>query len=387
MDRPASFSSLPPELVSAICTNPDLDKEDLIALRLTSISQGIHASATKAFAKRYFTDVHVLYTEYSLETFVNICQHPIFGSSIRRVQLSSACYDGKCFYDTVDELMQNKDCHYSDFAEKIQLLAQRCDAERFDQRRADSLLAQAFNVLAKSDHSFVLAVDTNEEESLGRSEVWSAPLLYTDHWQADSMGMLSFLVRAANKSECKVRGLEFRAGLDQDKSMDNYLSDVWEGWKVVGSLTELKFDLPFGISPYGDDQGHGTIHDLLSLTPDLKTLHIRSGIFAEDDDTFRAWADVFSRLPLEELHLTTLCMSHDTITDLLEDLGPTLCRLKISECKIYGSWKKILLTIQQHTLKLDQLNISGAKRSWFKDTVAYKGSTNVRSGVARLLKN
>lgn len=202
MDPPASFSSLPPELVSAICTDPDLDKEDLIALRLTSKSQGIHASATKTFAKRYFTDVRLLYTEYSLETFVSICQHPIFGSSIRRVQLTSACYDAKYFYDTVDELMQNKDdCHYSDFAERIQLLAERCNAERFDHHLADSLLAQAFDVLAKSDHSFVLAVDTNEKESLGCSEVWSAPILYTDYWQADSMGMLSFLVRAADKSE------------------------------------------------------------------------------------------------------------------------------------------------------------------------------------------
>jgi len=333
------------------------------------------------------TDVHLLYTEHSLETFVNICQHPIFGSSIRRVQLSSACYDSKYFYDTVDELRQNNDCHYSDFAEKIQLLAERCDAERFDHHLADSLLAQAFDVLAKSDHSFVLAVNTNEEESVGCSEVWSAPILYTDYWQADSMGMLSFLVRAADKSECKVRGIEIRAGLDQDKSMDNYLSDVWDGWEVVRSLTELKFDLPFGISPYGDDQGHGTIHDLLSLAPHLKTLHIRSGTFAEDDDTFRVWADVFSRLPLEELHLTSLCVSHDTLTDLLEDLGPTLHRLKICECKVYGSWKKILSTIQQHTLKLDQLDISGAKRSWFKETVAYKGITNVRSGVAKLLKN
>lgn len=357
-----------------------------MALRLTSKSQGVHASATKAFAKRYFTDVHLLYSQYSLETFVEICQHPIFGSSIRRVQLSSARYDEKYFYDTVDDWMENRYYHYTVFAERIQLLAERCDAERFDYHQVDSLLHQAFNTLAKSGRSFVLAVATDEQNSLGCSEVWSASNICTDHLEADSMGMLSFLVRAADKSGCKVGGFEIHSALDQDKSMDEYLSDVWEEWKVVRSLTELKLDLPIGLGSYGDGEGHGTIYDLLSLTPHLKTLHIRSGTFAEDDDTFRVWAEVFSRLPLEELHLTSLCVSHDTITDLLENLGPTLRRLKLFECKIYGSWKQILLSIQLHTLKLEELEIRGTKRSWMKETAAYKGITNVRSGVAKLLQ-
>jgi hypothetical protein len=72
MDLPASFSSLPPELVTKICGDSDLDNKDLAALRLTSKSQGIHASATKAFAKRYFTDVLLLWNKYSLETLDKI---------------------------------------------------------------------------------------------------------------------------------------------------------------------------------------------------------------------------------------------------------------------------------------------------------------------------
>lgn len=385
MDLPVSFSSLPPELVSTICSDPGLDKQDLIALRLTSKCQGIHASATKAFAKSYFTDVHLLITQYSLKTFVEICRHPIFGSSIRRVQLSSARYDTKQFYNTVKDLMENK-YHYSVFAERVQLLTERCDAERFDYYQADRLLHQAFNVLANTGHSFILAVATDEQKSLGCSEVWSASNICTDHWEADSMGALGFLVRAADKSGCKVRGFEIQAALDEDKSMDEYLSDVWMDWEVVRSLTELRFDLPVGIGLYGDNEGHGAIYDLLSLTTHLKTLHIRSGIFADVDDTFRAWAEVFSSLPLEELHLTSLYVSHDTITDLLENLGPTLRRLKISECRIYGSWKKILLSIQLHTLKLVELEVKGTKRSWLKETVAYKGITNVRSGIVELLQ-
>jgi hypothetical protein len=79
-------------------------------------------------------------------------------------------------------------------------------------------------------------------------------------------------------------------------------------------------------------------------------------------------------------------MRQDIMTDLLEELGPTLRRLKLSECNIVGSWKQILLSIQQHTLQLDDLHISGTKRSWLKETVKYKGIFNVRLGLARLLQ-
>ena len=89
MDSPVSFSSLPPELVAKICSDTALDAKDLMALRLTSKVQGIHTSATKVFAERYFTDILLLWNKYSLETFVQISQHPIFGPSIRKVQLLS----------------------------------------------------------------------------------------------------------------------------------------------------------------------------------------------------------------------------------------------------------------------------------------------------------
>jgi hypothetical protein len=181
MDLPASFSSLPPELVAKICTDPDLDKDDLVALRLTSKTQGVHASATKTFAKRYFTDVLLLWSEYSLETFVKICQHPVFGSSIHRIQLSCAHYDQDDFDQIVNGLRVK--CHTPRyFLQQIQRLCERYDAEQYDRSQVTALLDQAFGLLAESNHSFVLAVSTMEEKSLGASKIWTTSSTRTDHF-------------------------------------------------------------------------------------------------------------------------------------------------------------------------------------------------------------
>lgn len=357
-----------------------------MALRLTSKSQGIHASATKAFAKRYFTDVHLLYNRYSLETFVKICQHHIFGPSIRRVQLSSARFKKNHFYETVGDLMEDEYNTHSEFSDLIQRLAERCVAT-YNDPEVIAPLEQAFGLVAKSDHSLVLAAATDEEKTLGCSKVWSASNISMDHCSADSLDALDTLLKAADKSGCRVHGLEIQTAVDLDQAMLEYLADEWEEWEVVCSLTELKFDLPVGIHRFGDQEDYGAFHELLSLTTGLKTLHIRSGLFPQDVDAFVVLAEPISCLPLEELHLTSLRLSRGTVTDLLEDLGPTLRRLKISKCEITGSWKQVLLSIQQHNLELDELIVSTTKRPWWTGTAAYKSITNVRSGVAKLLQD
>ncbi|KAG9604109.1 hypothetical protein KCU77_g3705, partial [Aureobasidium melanogenum] len=97
MDPPTSFSSLPPELVTKICCDSTFEKEDLIALRLTSKSQGIHLSASKEFARRYLKDIKLVYTRHSLQAFMEICKHPVYGSAVQEVQLSYARFLPDCF--------------------------------------------------------------------------------------------------------------------------------------------------------------------------------------------------------------------------------------------------------------------------------------------------
>jgi hypothetical protein len=383
MDPPASFSSLPPELVAKICTDPDLGKEDLIALRLTSKTQGVHASATKTFAKCYFTNVPLLWSQYSLETFVKICQHPVFGSSIHRIQLSCAHYDQDDFDQIVDGIKAR--CHTPRyFLKQIQRLCERYDAEQYDRSQATALLDQAFGLLAESNHSFVLAVSTIEEKSLGASKIWTTSSTCTDHFWAYSFRKLDCLLQAADKCGCRVRGVEIQVTCDLDMSMEDYPLDGWNEWESVRSLEELKLDLPTEVYAYRDYDG--LFHGMLSLTPHLKILHTHVDPSDRNNETFRTLAETISGLPLEELHLIDLCMLGESMTDLLEGLGPTLRRLKISDCIITGSWKQILLCILQHAPQLGELQITGTDREWLDDSVVYKGVVDVRSGIIELLQ-
>ncbi|THW30837.1 hypothetical protein D6D25_05824 [Aureobasidium pullulans] len=80
MEPLSPFISLPNEIVTQICEHPDLNKDDLIALRLTCKAHGVHDAATKALG-RYFRDITVLFTRHSFQTLVDVCEHPVFGRS------------------------------------------------------------------------------------------------------------------------------------------------------------------------------------------------------------------------------------------------------------------------------------------------------------------
>jgi len=387
MDQPATFSSLPPELVSTICTDPSLDKEDLIALRLTSKSQGIHASATKAFSKRYFTDVLLLWNKYSLETFVQISQHPVFGPLIRRVQLSCARYEEADFEDSVQELIGYGHAR-DDFVEKVQQLAQRCDHdhEQYPSDRVDSILDRVFSRFTESGNSFVLAVSADEEKSLGRSKVLG-PHMDSVGWWANPHATLNCLLLAADRSNLKIRKIEIDVEAASICELDgrDYVFHDWAGLKSLHSLSELTVNL--WMPP--DALWHrdlGMVEGLLLLAVNLKSLHIRSNVFFHNDTKFKTLAQLIKHLPLEELHLASLRMDQDIMTDILEGLGSNLRRLELSKCNITGSWKPTLLSIQQLTLKLDQLRISGTRRCWLKGSVAFEGIGNVSSGVEWLLR-
>jgi hypothetical protein len=385
MHPPASFSSLPPELVAEICGDSGLEKKDLVALRLTSKSQGIHASATKTFARRYFTDVLLLWSKYSLETFVDISQHPVFGPTIRKIQLSCARYSEGEFGESVQELLDEGHAR-RELVVMIQELAKRCDHdhEQFDPERVGVLLDQAFDHLARSNNSFVLAVSADEEKSLGRNKILG-PRMESHGWWADPYSALSYLLSAANRSSLQIRKIEIdvEADLECDLDSHSWVFEEWKDLKSVRSISELTIDLRVSLD-HNVLEGFGMVQSLLSLAVHLKALHIRSNIFTPNDTKFRTLAELISRLPLEELHLTRLEMKPDIMIGMLENLGPTLCRLKILNCNITGSWKRILLSIQQHALQLDRLHI-GRNHYAFKRPMVYQGVTEVRLGVAECI--
>jgi hypothetical protein len=387
MDMPASFSSLPPELVAKICSDPGLRKKDLIALRLTGKAQGIHASATKIFAKRFFTDVLLLWNKYSLETFVEICQHPIFGPSVRTIQLSCARYEEDDFYESVRELMDSHAGNArSEFLEDVRRLSERCVHEQFGSTLVSALLDRAFGHLARSNNSFVLAVSADEERSLGRSKVLG-PQMGSAGWWVNPHAALGFLLFAAHRSDLKIRKIEFdvEAASTCDLDSHNFVFHEWQDLSSVRSISELTINL-WATPNLNEYRNFGILQSLLSLAVHLKILHIRGNVFIGPNIDFRDLAKLISCLPLEELHLASIHMDRDIMTDMLEGLGSNLRRLKLLDLEIWGSWKQILLCIQQHNLHLHELEIDGADREWLWNTAVSGGTTKVRSEVEKLLQ-
>ncbi|CAD0113738.1 unnamed protein product [Aureobasidium uvarum] len=209
MDPATSFSSLPPELVTKICADPDLSKEDLIALRLTSKSQGIYLSASKELGKRYFKKINLVYTRYSLQAFVEICKNPAFGPAVRAVGFSYARFlpdwsveDNKA---RLAELRSRRG-----YLDNIRLLVNRRDEEEELKNLGDAedILAAAFTSLSHWRRPLSLTVSSSESHALGLERIWSPEYIGGDpHWACDVIGTIRLLCHAATRGTCVVQRL------------------------------------------------------------------------------------------------------------------------------------------------------------------------------------
>jgi hypothetical protein len=87
-DPPATFrlTDLPNEIIREICIRPELKKNDLRALRLTS--KHLCQIALQRFVKECFRSITVLMSRPSLEAFIALSQHPYFGSFVDKINVS-----------------------------------------------------------------------------------------------------------------------------------------------------------------------------------------------------------------------------------------------------------------------------------------------------------
>lgn len=158
--------------------------------------------------------------------------------------------------------------------------------------------------------------------------------------------------------------------------------------EAVRSLSDFRIDMKLDADDMYDEFEAGgplwLIKRVLLQATSLKVLHIRTNI--SEHNNFDALEQPISLLPLSELRLAGLKIYDTTLADILQNLGSTLRFLSISGCQIYGSWKQVLLRIQQHALQLDYLHINGSKRTWMEDAVEYKGTESVRLGLEKLLR-
>jgi hypothetical protein len=76
---------LPNEIISEICSRPELLRIDLRALRLTS--KHMCEFASYHFAKECFRNITVLMLRPALEAFIGLAQHPYFGPAVKKITI------------------------------------------------------------------------------------------------------------------------------------------------------------------------------------------------------------------------------------------------------------------------------------------------------------
>ncbi|KAG9531356.1 hypothetical protein KCU93_g1970, partial [Aureobasidium melanogenum] len=384
MDPPTSFSSLPPELVTKICRDSGLQKKDLIALRLTSKSQGIHISASKEFAERYFKNVRLVYTHYSLRTFMEICKHPVYGSAVRKVQLSYARFVPDCFEeeskDQFDRIMLDTRHEYLD---NIRLLVNRCDEEENLERSGDAkyLLAAAFTALSQWNHSLEIAVSSEETGALGQSRLYSPRNIGKNaHWECDILGTVDLLYHAAIEGTCVVEALQIQGDV-----WDNLVDTSSDSLSSLAQLPELKLDIwaaeEDNLQVAGLDD---MVSKLLKNAAHLKTLHLDGPGFDDEDHKYlRRIFSMMSRMRLETITLTRIDLDQ---FKPLKNRIKTLRHLELVECEVEDSFMRLLLSIQKNFPRLEYLRISGISRAWLGSRVEFEGVQEINDGIDKLMK-
>ncbi|KAH0160386.1 hypothetical protein KCU67_g6749, partial [Aureobasidium melanogenum] len=388
MNPPTSFSSFPPELVTKICRDSTLEKEDLIALRLTSKSQGIHLSASKELAKRYFENIKLLYTRYSLEAFMEICKHPVFGLAVRKVQLSYARFVPDCFEEESKAQFDNVtlDGRSSQgrhvYLDNIQRLVNRCDEEENlkESNNAEDLLVAAFTALAQRHHPLELAVSWYESCALGKGRIHSPGNLgENSRWECDVLGVVNLLHHAATRGACVVQTLQVQGAV-----WDNLIDSSSDSLSSLAHLSELGLD----IWPTGDMSSFqvagldAMVTKLLENAVHLRTLRLLESSYFDDGPQYlRSVFTTMSRMKLEKITLTYVDLDQ---FKPFENRIESLRHLEVIECETRRSLKNVLLSIQNNLPQLEYLHLSEYRG---RQVIEFQGVQGISDGIDKLMQS
>ncbi|THV67969.1 hypothetical protein D6D28_07075 [Aureobasidium pullulans] len=381
MNAPASFTSLPPELVTKICRDSDLEKKDLIALRSTSKTQGIHASATQEFAKRYFEELRVMWTPYSFLTFCKICESPVFGPHVRTVKLSSVRI---AVQDLWDILVQHRYRSYSSSTQdQIDLSTQRVEQHirRYNMEIEMKKPAKSVDIFKKA----LSALQTYGNFTVD-SSLWDITL-------EDSM---EFLLEAASGTNLETKDLRIETcyfGGQLLAFSDNDSTESTALWAVCPGL--LKLTIEANIAGDADDLviderlTMASLQELFSHATKLSSLKLAGNLLMDAPDQFRRTMEFVNASNLEEIVLHVDHATGDGILILLKKASKTLRHLDIIAEEFTGSWVSVVCWIMDNLPELTYfrlLLLPDTTSTSFPGALELKGSYEIQSGLAKLLQ-
>lgn len=407
MNAPASFISLPPELVTKICRDSDLEKKDLIALRYTSKTQGIHASATQEFAKRYFEEVRVMWTPYSFLTFCKICESPVFGPHVRTVKLSSIRFAMHGWWDI---MVQSSYWSKSSFpqghlhlsAQRVQQYVGRYNMEVEMQQPAKSIdvFKKALPSLKTYGNSLAFEISTDEEGCIGANDTLT-PLSIDEtvdpsHWNITLEDSMAFLLEAAASTNLETKDLRIETCYFGGQLLDFCrLTDSTALWAVCPGLLKLTIEANIGRVALVDDPviderlTMASLQKLFSHATKLSPLKLAGNLFMDAPDQFRRIMELVNASSLEEIVLHIDHATGDGILIVLKKASKTLRHLDIIAEEFTGSWVSVVCWIMDNLPELTYLRLlllPNMTSTSFSGAVELEGSYEIQSGLQKLLQ-
>ena len=336
-------------------------------MRLTN--KELHAVTTKEFAQRYFRDPFVMMLQDSLETLVEICEHPIFGTHIREIQLLNNFFDP----DALQSLAREFAGTYGvTDTTKLSRRSRRLEClmnlvvDQHDMVRSGTglrLLKRAFEALGAQGRSVAVV---SQKLNLSYPPVgWSR---IAENFRQDQIYSLlskpgvssttKILLEAAQAGVCKVSKLEvglnrLHNGGREDFGFGNLDRTLLLGLQAIDFQYQCQTRHPY---PYDVSLTDQYLVPLLHMMPpDLKTLAVCSDaidlrINAGSHTMYHALVpglrpDVFRGIQpnaLENLSLSKMSLHQDDLLQLLNAFARSVKKLILDEIYIYGDWDQVL---------------------------------------------
>ncbi|CAD0105816.1 unnamed protein product [Aureobasidium uvarum] len=165
------------EVLNIIFGEPSLSKKDIKSLRLTS--KELHPAATREFARRYFTNLVAVLSQNSLQSLVDICEHPLFRPYVLSVRfLTTSLSLERLRRDAQDIPFKSDPIDLATTLAMIGKHAELCKEQiQLETFGAKKLLVKAFSAL---EHPFAIKF-TNAPESMDLVEVLGLPRITYDY--------------------------------------------------------------------------------------------------------------------------------------------------------------------------------------------------------------
>ncbi|KAG9527640.1 hypothetical protein KCU93_g5068, partial [Aureobasidium melanogenum] len=341
---------LPNELIKMICNNKEFKLKDLKALRLTN--KLLCEYVTNRFGIDAFFEVTVVMSRPSLQAFVDISQHPRFGSRVHYVDISP-------MLTSEDGVVA---CSFQD----MQMYMNRAAGERhLSDGDAERMLGTAFKTFAKRKQPIYLAITDNESNLISGATLLSN----TDHknrvpWISNWRAATDITFRAVHDSGCKILGLEIQDGeWRKNQYASSFDTDdiVAQIESVCAQLTVLQVE-----HHHTDTESTSkTIKRMLRAAKHLDELYL----YRLTDRT-TAVSEVIKdvgAMSLRVLCITNFKMDLSELIAVLNNQKTTLSKVELSiGCIEEGTCRDLIVWIKNHLVRLVRLELDDLcdHRTW-----------------------